>query len=760
MIATEYFYWNFPGGIYGLILTLIVGFAIILISYAYTLRKLPFQARTLLVIIRLIFLVILIICLSNPSKVKEVRVKPETGKEVAVIIDTSSSMMKVGLTGKTRYQEAVQYWKEELSPQNQYKFKLYTFAEKVYPTSEYTSKRQEDLQIHHTMLFDCISEWNKMLMNGSTDGVICLTDGIDTSNTPLQTALDSLEAGNIPHAFIPMTEPLPTQPYIELRKLETATSAKLGTQVPVTAVISIAGIDPDIPVSMMVSSRGENLFTKQIKHPNISSTTFTVNFHLPISTAGCHIFEGKVLVDGKVAKKITWSIQGVKNEKINVLLYQGGLDWGNHFLRGVFNKDENVNFNVKFAPQAFGKFRMAQSLCAPLSEESISNYDLIIIMKMKQEQIKPETVKTLRYFLKKGGAILFMVANTNDAQEYSGAPIESLLPVEFEKVISTEQAHFDIKTKMFLKKMKAYHSRPKIRFQKGRELGLDIPSLQSIKLTKTGKRHPIFRYIKQHIRQSWVPKFQDFALIRKAKPGARVLAIHPTIKNRIIMATQRFGEGRSALLACDSLWRWKLSMKSEQQAFEDFWKNLVNWMVAGSKVNPYWYFNNSLLEPGKPSKLKFIIPGRSNIKYNDLAFFLGDMKEKRDKKITLTSTKRRGEYIATFIPKPNRTYKLVAKNKGKIVSIAYLSSTQSKRNMELLALNPNIETIKELASPYNNIMVDPTEKFDWQNWLSNTVDKEQILKLATPLWHKVWIFLALLILFTTELIVRRIVKLI
>ncbi len=181
------------------------------------------------------------------------------------------------------------------------------------------------------------------------------------------------------------------------------------------------------------------------------------------------------------------------------------------------------------------------------------------------------------------------------------------------------------------------------------------------------------------------------------------------------MATQRFGDGRSALLACDSLWRWKLSINSENQAFDDFWNNLVNWLTAGSKIQPYWRLKNSVVEAEKQAEIKYIIPIRSNIEFSTLDFEIQNLRNLKSEKIKLLQTAKGGEYMTTFTPKANSSYKLIAKHKKKIISQVCFSSGQSLAGRELMALQPDIETIRKLASPYNNIIIHPAEEFDWQS---------------------------------------------
>ena len=68
--------------------------------------------------------------------------------------------------------------------------------------------------------------------------------------------------------------------------------------------------------------------------------------------------------------------------------------------------------------------------------------------------------------------------------------------------------------------------------------------------------------------------------MKKAKPGARVLAVHPTERNDqgpyVIMAAGSFGDGPVFFCGTDEIWRW--FYEHGPKYAHQFWGNMVRWL--------------------------------------------------------------------------------------------------------------------------------------------------------------------------------------
>jgi hypothetical protein len=87
-------------------------------------------------------------------------------------------------------------------------------------------------------------------------------------------------------------------------------------------------------------------------------------------------------------------------------------------------------------------------------------------------------------------------------------------------------------------------------------------------------------------RQRWqkMPRLQGINVTGRVKPGATVLAVHPTLSLRNeplpVIAYERYGRGRSMVIATASTWRWQMLLPHEDMSHERFWRQVLRWLAA------------------------------------------------------------------------------------------------------------------------------------------------------------------------------------
>lgn len=83
-----------------------------------------------------------------------------------------------------------------------------------------------------------------------------------------------------------------------------------------------------------------------------------------------------------------------------------------------------------------------------------------------------------------------------------------------------------------------------------------------------------------------MPELQGVYVTGRAKPGATVLMEHPLLQfqnQRLpIIATQRYGSGRSMSITSASTWRWQMMMPAEDQSHERIWRQLLRWLAVSA----------------------------------------------------------------------------------------------------------------------------------------------------------------------------------
>ncbi|MBI1853419.1 MAG: hypothetical protein HYR85_24025, partial [Planctomycetes bacterium] len=166
-----------------------------------------------------------------------------------------------------------------------------------------------------------------------------------------------------------------------------------------------------------------------------------------------------------------------------------------------------------------------------------------------------------------GGGFGMIAGESDSPRSYRGTPVESLLPI----VLSDSEEDLVV----------AQNHERSVR----------------MKLTEAGLADPIFLLEKdvETNRKLWMGDNEDFALpgffwyfpVKKAKAGARVLAVHPENSNKYgphpIITTQFYGSGRTFFTALDSSWRWRLVYGDTY--FYRFWSQVVRFLATNRLYN-------------------------------------------------------------------------------------------------------------------------------------------------------------------------------
>jgi hypothetical protein len=90
-------------------------------------------------------------------------------------------------------------------------------------------------------------------------------------------------------------------------------------------------------------------------------------------------------------------------------------------------------------------------------------------------------------------------------------------------------------------------------------------------------------------RQVWdtLPTFLTYGRFNSGKPGAQILAEHPVDRGpagrRILMASQRFGAGITAVLGVQNFWRWRLAADARPDEYDRFWRQLFRYLASADR---------------------------------------------------------------------------------------------------------------------------------------------------------------------------------
>jgi hypothetical protein len=230
----------------------------------------------------------------------------------------------------------------------------------------------------------------------------------------------------------------------------------------------------------------------------------------------------------------------VRKEKLRVLLAQASPSYEFRYLRNVLERDETIELHtvlqdadLEHAEQDKAALRMF-----PEKRDELFLYDVIILGDFNPALLSASAMQSLAAFVDqpgKGGALVLIAGPMFMPLAYRDTPLARLMPIELDGVHFPDQNE-SITDGFVLKPT---------------ELGLASPALQ------LGDSPAETQTIWQNL-----PELYWYVDTPALKPGARVLAEHPTRTTRDgrplpIIVMQYVGAGKVLLDTTDETWRWR-----------------------------------------------------------------------------------------------------------------------------------------------------------------------------------------------------------
>ncbi|MBI5368216.1 MAG: hypothetical protein HZA54_14370 [Planctomycetes bacterium] len=241
---------------------------------------------------------------------------------------------------------------------------------------------------------------------------------------------------------------------------------------------------------------------------------------------------------------------------IRVLYIEGYPRWEYRYLKNAMLRDHSVEVQCLLQSSDQDFPQEASRGLAPLTEFPVERHDLFKYDVILMGDIDPngdfmpgskteKLFENIVAFVEEIGGGFAMIAGTRSApRAFRNTALARLLPVVLEDSETESQEIGGTRTQSF-------HP----------------------KLTPAGREHPVMRLDPDPAanaelwedpadRREGLPPIFWFYPVRRAKPGATVLAVHPTATtpdgNRVLIAAQPYGRGRTLFLGTDEAWRFRL----------------------------------------------------------------------------------------------------------------------------------------------------------------------------------------------------------
>ncbi len=376
--------------------------------------------------------------------------------------------------------------------------------------------------------------------------VVLLTDGLDNAelrarNQPGNTALDADSADVVARLRVPVHSLLigdkaPVRD-IAVTGMRSASFGFTRTFMPVAVDVEISGYDKQAgSLALTLSDNGRPVATRQV--PLAGPPHRAIDFDFQPLHVGAHLLEAAVVpLPGEAtdANNHGYASLRVVRDRTRVLHLAGHPSWDTRFLRSHLRGDPSVDL-VSFyimVGQGSAAFVSAEDTTLipfptrEIFEESLTSFDLVIFQDFQFGPFQVEQyLPQLRNYVHGGGAFLVIGGKQAlSAGGYYGTGLAEWLPVRLQALT-------------------------------GEDVGFAETPL-NLTLTPAGETHPVTQLAKDAAdnaatwaRHAWNGRNTALQAGETGNVLVTDTAGHP------LLAVGEVDQGRSAVLATDSLWTW------------------------------------------------------------------------------------------------------------------------------------------------------------------------------------------------------------
>ena len=391
--------------------------------------------------------------------------------------------------------------------------------------------------------------------------VIALTDGALNETADNSRALTALVDAQVPFIGVGFGSDQGVRT-ISLRDLDAPSTVSPKTTFNLCAQLELVNTE-DLPAFDLLLFRDGQMRQKKSVTPGKGSRAWLESFPVTEEKAGVHTYSVQLLPPSLpnlkcVNMQASTSVRISNEKELRVLYIQGALTWDYKFIALALRDDETMKLtgltrtskqsvfrqNVEGAGELLNGF--------PTSLEELAPFRVVVLSNLRPADLSPSQQDVLARFCGElgGGVLLIGGAGTFDSS-WQNSRLEQLLPVVFAPSRGVQ--------------------------------GLDRPF--RLELTEDALQHPVFQIADNRpTRDLWaqLPSFTQYGRVDAAKPGAQVWALHQTDDGphgrRILMASQRYGAGLSAVLCIQNFWRWRLAKDADPQLFDRFWRQFFRFL--------------------------------------------------------------------------------------------------------------------------------------------------------------------------------------
>jgi len=587
----------------------------------------------------------------------------------------------------------------------------------------------------YTSLTGGIEEIVNQLRGQPTAGILLLSDGANnTGGSPLA-ACERWKQAGVPVHTVTVGNPNPKD--VEIRQVLANELLFAGDPATVIVQLRHRGCQQR-QTSVILRSGNEELTREDVRFSGDASEVNVALTFTPIRT-GERTFRVEVppqpdeIVEQNNRKIF---VSRVTSDKIRVLYIENKPRWQYRFLRDAMTRDRRLKVHILL----LGGERTAKPTppfinALPAGKEGFAVYDLIIIGDVDPTVLSAIHLEAISEMVRNDGAGLLLLAGANfNPQAYVDSALADLIPVEPAESVSG----------------------PARRPRAGKEERFRP------RLTPLGQSHPAIQLgdDAEANRQQWeiLPEIYWYAPVHKVRPGASVLAVHPTELTEAgrsepvpLLAVQHFGRGKSFYCGVDETWRWRL--KQGDRIFYRFWGQIVQYLgvshLAGEKQRTHLWTDRPVYSRGESA---LVTVRAEELTGDAMPTVVDETEDGEQQRVTLSpSPGAENVYEARLPLETAGMHKLWIEGYSLEASAVIEVEAPQLEQQEPAA---NVALMKEIADNTNGLSCQAGEfgqLLDQMNLSARTIDEQQDL----PLWDRPLIVLLFVGVLAAEWILRR-----
>ena len=636
------------------------------VTYRGVRHKGTLRDRVVLTTLRMLVLALILFCLFRPTLV--VRAAVPQQNVVAVLLDDSRSMQIPDWGGKARGDFVRQQFGSPESPLIKAlseRFLVRTFR---FSSTSTRIESEDGLTFNgsQTRLAPSLEGAREELAGLPVSGVVLVSDGADTSDVSLSDALLGLKAEKLPVFTVGVGSPQLTRD-IQIDRVSTPRSVLKDASLMVNIVITHTGY-AGRTVTVDVEDEGRIVGSQQVQLPADGSPA-TARVRATVTDAGPRLFKFRVAQqpDEVVPQNnVREALIEVRDRKERILYFEGEPRFEMKFIRRAIAEDQNLEV-VALQRTADNKFLRIggepDELVGgfPKTREELFSYRALILGSVEAAAFTGDQLQMISDFVDRRGGTLMMLGGARSFAEggYGGTPVADALPLAIDpKTRASEPA--------------------------------DLARLQIVP-TRAGQAHAVTQIggTEAASASRWreLPQVTAVNAALQPKPGATVLLNGTDERGRTqpVLTWQQYGRGKAIAMTLQDTWQWQMhaSIPLEDQTHENYWRQMIRWLVDGVPGVVETRTTVERVEPGEAVTVEASVVDPTFVELND-ASVIAHVVQPGGGTINVPMTwtgDRDGQYRGTFVSTEAGSYEVTvdAARAGKEIGsgITYLRAGPS-----------------------------------------------------------------------------------